>query len=90
MTGHHEYLRVDNSHAVNTPFLRADSIRRLDAARNRESTVPGQGNSLYIGQMQSGGRPPADQPRVMPPRERLRGKSMASIPELPWKKGETQ
>lgn len=74
------------------PAVHADFIGRLDAQRCTQKVELGKPGSVYIGHLAinptGGGMAPRDQARP-PEQRRVRGKAMASIPELPWKRQES-
>lgn len=88
------YVIADGVHCVNMPALGADHLQALEVSSSSYREVPGDAGYTYIGHMQinptdgAGNRlQPPRQERPKPPRRgRLRNKSTASIPEIPWKR----
>jgi len=76
----YEHVAVSDTHGVNTPAMHADAIDRLDIKDSSHKAVPGHPGRLDIGRMAIN----ADGQVERKPRP-TKGKSMASIPELPWK-----
>jgi hypothetical protein len=78
----YEHVAVSDTHGVNTPVMRADSIVRLGIDRSSHKQVAGHPGELAIGNLAID---PDGQQVEREPR-RAMGKSTASIPELPWRR----
>jgi hypothetical protein len=87
LEGRTDVVEVENSIAAGVPLLHADSIGHLDARGNLQLEHSGPGYWAYIGTMRINPTNPRQGKRVQQhSTERIRGKSTALIPELPWKK----
>ena len=98
---HVERVVAHETHSINMPVLHGDSVGKLEATGCSHRNVPGRAPSVRIGTLGinpgAGPMPIGDGSdhrlsglSERERRERLgmpRGKSMASIPELPWQRG---
>src|SRR5215211_1781288 len=73
--GHTDYLRAEGV-TSDRRVVSADSVGRFESEGNRSVSTPEGGTHI--------GRLHANRPNPYP--ERIRGKSMALIPELPYRK----